>query len=274
MKRLLTTGLMCAALVACRGQEGPQPAHPGSGVPAASEDATPAPPTADAGEAPPTTPEADAAQAAPEADAAPAPAGDPDAQAPGAAEVAAAGDAAQGPVAAPELASELPGARVAAIMEARSGASLSGTAVMAETEQGVTVLLKLTGAPPGAHAVHVHEKGDCSAPDATSAGDHFNPRGHAHGLPNTDERHLGDFGNMMVAEDGTGTLTLTAPGANLEPGDTNSFLGKALIVHDKPDTGEQPAGNAGPRIACGVLRPIQGAAQPGQPQPDGGAATP
>lgn len=141
---------------------------------------------------------------------------------------------------------------------AKSGSSLSGTASFTEVDDGVRVVLDVTGVTPGLHAVHIHEKGDCSAPDATSAGDHYNPEGHPHGLPGTEPRHIGDFGNMEVREDGTGRLEVVAPRANLKPDDPHSFVGRSIIVHAKPDTGEQPSGAAGERIGCGEIRPSGG----------------
>ena len=138
-------------------------------------------------------------------------------------------------------------------IEAKSGSSLSGNVAMKEAEGGVEVTVNVEGAPPGMHGVHVHEIGDCSAEDAKSAGDHFNPLGHQHGLPKAEQKHLGDLGNMMVGEDGTGQLTVTATGANLNEADERSFRGRALIVHEKEDTGAQPSGDAGGRIGCAVL---------------------
>lgn len=119
----------------------------------------------------------------------------------------------------------------------------------------VRVIADVTGLEPGTrHGFHVHEFGDCSAPDATSAGDHFNPEGHPHGLPGREPRHLGDFGNMDVKEDGTGHLEAVAPHANLRPGDALSFLERSIVVHAKPDDGSQPSGAAGGRIGCGEIR--------------------
>jgi Cu-Zn family superoxide dismutase len=103
-------------------------------------------------------------------------------------------------------------------------------------------------------ATHVHEKGDCSAPDGASAGGHFNPENHPHAKPPDAPRHLGDLGNIEVAQDGTGTLEIVVKGANLKSGDKYSFLDRALIVHEKKDDGGQPTGNAGGRIGCGVIK--------------------
>lgn len=137
-------------------------------------------------------------------------------------------------------------------IEARSGSKLAGTATLVEVDGGVRVTVNVKSAPPGKVGCHIHEKDDCSAPDAASAGGHFNPSGHAHGLPDG-ERHLGDLGNIEVAPDGAGSLEITIQGANLKPTDPNSFVGRAVIVHAKPDDGGQPTGNAGGRIGCGVI---------------------
>lgn len=139
-------------------------------------------------------------------------------------------------------------------LEARSGSKLSGKALLTETEGGVHVVLTVEGVEPGEHGSHVHEKGDCSAPDGASAGGHFNPHGHDHGLPGAHKRHLGDLGNIAVGQDGKGKLEITAPGANLKPDDPHSFVGRSIIVHEKKDDGGQPVGNAGGRIGCGVIK--------------------
>lgn len=148
------------------------------------------------------------------------------------------------------------GAAVAtAVIEPRSGSKVTGTATFTATPDGVQVVVEVANATPGEHAVHAHEKGDCSAADAASAGPHFNPAGHPHGLPAqpADQRHLGDFGNLTADAAGTGRLAITVAGANLKDGDPHSYLGRAIIVHAAPDDGSQPAGNAGGRVGCGVI---------------------
>jgi Cu-Zn family superoxide dismutase len=134
----------------------------------------------------------------------------------------------------------------------RSESKLSGTARFEPQGDGLRVVVRVVDAPPGEHGVHIHEVGNCTAPDASSAGEHYNPDSHDLGRPPA-TRHLGDFGNLTVAEDGTGTLEIVVPGANLEPDNSHSFLGRAIIVHAQPDDGSQPSGNSGPRIGCGVI---------------------
>jgi superoxide dismutase, Cu-Zn family len=139
-------------------------------------------------------------------------------------------------------------------VEAKSKSKLTGSVTLTEVEGGVQVKLSVAGIKPGKHGAHVHEKGDCSAPDGASAGGHFNPGGHPHALPSADPRHLGDLGNIEVGADGKGELDITVTGATLEEGKENSYAGKAIIVHEKTDDGGQPTGNAGGRIGCAVLK--------------------
>jgi superoxide dismutase, Cu-Zn family len=164
----------------------------------------------------------------------------------------------------PEAARPLPDAKPAAgtnaeprsievPLLARSGSHLSGQATFTNVAEGVKVTVLVAGAPPGPLATHVHEKGDCSAPDAKSAGEHFNPTQKQHGVPPDVERHVGDLGNIEIKADGTGATEVVVKGASLQAGDTNSFLGRAIIVHEKQDDGAQPSGNAGGRIGCGVI---------------------
>lgn len=141
-----------------------------------------------------------------------------------------------------------------ATFQPKSGSKLSGTATLTETPEGVKVTLAVEGISPGEHGAHVHEKGDCSAPDGASAGGHFNPATNPHALPSTNPRHLGDLGNITVGADGKGTLEIVAAGANLKAGDPNSFANRAIIIHEKKDDGGQPTGNAGGRIGCAEIK--------------------
>ena len=129
----------------------------------------------------------------------------------------------------------------------------SGTITFKEVEGGVEVTANLEGLKPGEHGFHIHEKGDCSAPDAKSAGGHFNPGGHKHGGPDADEHHAGDLGNLKAGKDGKATKTFTMQGITLGD-DPTSIAGKGFIVHEKADDLKtQPTGNAGDRAACGVI---------------------
>lgn len=172
----------------------------------------------------------------PAAEPAPAPAPAPEAPAPEAA----------APAAAPRT--------IEVTLEPKSKSKLVGKATLTETEGGVRIVMNVEGIEPGEHGTHIHETGDCSSPDAKSAGGHFNPHTKDHGLPGADKRHLGDLGNITIGKDGKGSLDITAPGANLKPGDAASFVGRAIIVHAKKDDGGQPVGNAGDRVGCGVIK--------------------
>jgi Cu-Zn family superoxide dismutase len=158
---------------------------------------------------------------------------------------AAAAPAEAAPVAAPE-----PPKTASYDIMAKSGSKLSGKVTLTDTGSGVDVVIEVAGAKPGKHGAHVHETPDCSAPDAKSAGSHYNPDNHPHGLPTAPEHHIGDLGNIDVGADGKGKLDVLMPGANLKTGDPHSFLGRSIIIHEKLDDGGQPVGNAGGRIGC------------------------
>jgi Cu-Zn family superoxide dismutase len=106
--------------------------------------------------------------------------------------------------------------------------------------------------PNSEQAIHIHEFGDCTAPDATSAGGHYNPGGHEHGLPTQAVRHAGDFGNLKSDANGVAALDFTVDTITIN-GPKNPIIGHGVIVHAKLDDGSQPTGNAGPRVACGVI---------------------
>jgi len=139
-------------------------------------------------------------------------------------------------------------------LESKSGSSVTGEAEFTEKKDGVEVSIQIKGAKPGTHGVHLHEKGDCSAADASSAGGHFNPDNKNHGAPTADPHHAGDFGNMTIAANGTGKLKIFAKGLTVAPG-PNSVVGHAVVIHaDADDYKSQPAGNSGARVACGVVQ--------------------
>ena len=141
-----------------------------------------------------------------------------------------------------------------ASLESRSASTVTATADFATTGTQVTLTLKVSGASPGQHGVHLHAIGDCSAPDAMSAQGHWNPDMMAHGLPMASAHHLGDCGNVDIGADGTGTLTITNDWT-IGTRAVNDIVGKAIIVHAALDDGvtQMPPGNAGARQACGVI---------------------
>jgi len=147
------------------------------------------------------------------------------------------------------------GPQAKATIEPRSGSNVHGWVTFTERSTGgVRVEVHVENAPPGTHGLHLHEKGDCSAPDASSAGGHFNPGGMPHAAPAETKRHAGDFGNITVEKNGTGHLELVSDLLTVRPG-PNSVVGKAIIFHEKADDmTTQPTGNAGGRLGCGVAQ--------------------
>ncbi|HEY6877178.1 MAG TPA: superoxide dismutase family protein [Polyangiales bacterium] len=141
-------------------------------------------------------------------------------------------------------------------LEPKSGnTTLKGHVQFRATPVGVKLVLHVEGAPPGQHGAHIHEKGDCSDPEAKSAGGHWNPAGHKHGAPPPEASHLGDLGNLTVGEDGTGQLEVTSEAWKIGDGSAEDLIGKAVVIHGGPDDlVSDPAGNSGPRIGCGVIQ--------------------
>lgn len=142
-----------------------------------------------------------------------------------------------------------------AIIESRSDSHVSGKARFHEVNGKVTLTIKIEGAEPGTHAVHLHEKGDCAAPDAASAGGHWNPAHEDHGKWAASPFHRGDIGNIEVGADGKGTFTLTTDLWTIGGAPETDVIGKGIIIHAKADDfTTQPTGNAGGRVGCGVVQ--------------------
>ena len=141
-----------------------------------------------------------------------------------------------------------------AVIEPRSGSPMTGRATFTAADGKVTMEMNVEGLAPGPHAVHLHEKGDCSAPDAASAGPHWNPSGADHGKWGEGAFHHGDIGNIEVGKDGKGRTTLTTELWTLGGPEGTNILGRSVIVHANVDDFKtQPTGNAGGRIGCGVI---------------------
>ena len=133
-----------------------------------------------------------------------------------------------------------------------------GKASLHQGKDGIEVDVKAVGLPAGVHAVHIHTTGTCTGPDFASAGGHWNPGHKQHGHQNPAGYHLGDIPNMTVGADGTGELKALVKGAMLKGGEAPLLDadGAAVVIHAGPDDDRtDPTGNAGGRLACGVLKP-------------------
>ena len=144
--------------------------------------------------------------------------------------------------------------KVGATLASSAGNNVAGTVTFMQERGKVIVVAELSGLKPGLHGFHVHEKGDCTAPDFSSAGGHFNPSAQPHGDPAAGAHHVGDM--PALAADASGKASLRAEVSPMTLGNgTTDIVGKAVVVHADPDDFKtQPAGNSGARIACGVIK--------------------
>jgi len=141
--------------------------------------------------------------------------------------------------------------KATAQLEPKSGSNVTGTVTFTKSGDEVQVVADIQNLKPGKHGFHIHEKGDCSAADAASAGAHFNPTHQHHGGPMTAERHAGDLGNIEA--DASGKTHLEWKG-KLSLSGADSIIGKSVVVHEKEDDLQtDPSGNSGARIACGTI---------------------
>ena len=152
-----------------------------------------------------------------------------------------------------------PSSRAVATLNPTAGNSVTGTVVFVQEGVHVKVEARVSGLTPGMHGFHVHEKGDCSAPDAESAGGHFNPTGQPHGDPRAPgHHHAGDMPMLTADPSGNATLTMVLSAMSIGRGPAD-IVGKSVVVHaGADDYRTQPAGNSGARVACAVIRSASG----------------
>jgi Cu-Zn family superoxide dismutase len=147
----------------------------------------------------------------------------------------------------------LSGSRATAKLAPTAGNQTAGTVTFTPNGDKVRVVASISGLAPGGHGFHIHEKGDCSAPDATSAGGHFNPTNKPHGNPAAGEHHGGHMPMLEADASGNAKMDVTLDTVTLGTG-PNGIIGRSVVVHkDVDDYRSQPAGNSGARIACGPI---------------------
>lgn len=143
--------------------------------------------------------------------------------------------------------------KAVAAIHPTQGNTCHGSVQFSQVGEKVKIVATIEGLKPNQkHAIHIHETGDCTSADGSSAGGHYNPETHQHGLPATEKRHAGDLGNLQSDANGKAHYEITVDNISLV-GMKNPVLGRAVIVHAKEDDGGQPVGNAGARLGCGVI---------------------
>jgi Cu-Zn family superoxide dismutase len=143
-----------------------------------------------------------------------------------------------------------------AVIEPKSGSHTTGKAWFAKSKDGIQVLVIAQHLMPGLHGIHIHEKGNCSAQDASSAGPHYNPSLHKHGSADPHKYHMGDLGNIVISNKGIGILNLGIPTSE-HGAHTNwqDIIGRSIVLHGGvDDLTSQPAGDSGNRIGCGLIK--------------------
>ncbi len=156
-----------------------------------------------------------------------------------------------------------------AVITSANDSDVKGTVHFKKVADGIEITAKISGLEADTeHAFHIHEFGNIEAEDGTSAGGHYNPEGHDHGLPEQEMRHAGDLGNLETDGDGEAEKTFTVDNVTLA-GSMNPIIGRSVVIHAKKDDGGQPTGNAGDRIGVGVI----GVSKVSEKDSAGGAAT-
>ena len=149
------------------------------------------------------------------------------------------------------------GPKAEAKLESRSGSTVTGKVTFTQHGNKVAMKVVVNGLTPGNHAIHLHDKGDCSAPDGTSAGGHWNPSAEDHGKWAHAPFHHGDIGNLVADAKGKAELKMESELWTIGDGKPSDVIGHAVIVHAKEDDfTTQPTGNAGGRVACGVIQKV------------------
>lgn len=139
-----------------------------------------------------------------------------------------------------------------AVINPTEGNNVTGSVTFEQVDEGVQVEGEFEGLSAGLHGFHIHEFGDCSADDGSSAGGHYNPTDNDHGNPEAENRHMGDMGNIEADEEGSATIDYVD--SKIELNGPNSIMGRGVIIHGGEDDFEsQPSGDAGPRLGCGVV---------------------
>ncbi|MDP3889295.1 MAG: superoxide dismutase family protein [bacterium] len=142
--------------------------------------------------------------------------------------------------------------RAVAVIYPTKGNNASGVVTFLQQKDGLYITGSITGITPGRHGFHIHEFGDCSCEGSVCAGDHFNPTHTSHGSPESNNRHIGDLGN--ISTDAQGNVSLNFIDTHVKLNGPHSIIGRAIIIHaHEDDYLTEPTGHAGARIGCGVI---------------------